>query len=142
MHRPAHWIARAARQAEFPARFQLIAAMNPCPCGYLGDPSGRCRCTEEQVQRYRGRISGPLLDRIDLQIEVPRMPFGDLQGPQGEKRRFTLYRTELTEYNVLPKAHTCFNRLDFPEFTSLSYLRQQLTLVTEMDMSGIAFDEE
>lgn len=67
-------VSRAARQAEFPARFQLIAAMNPCPCGYLGDESGRCRCTEEQVQRYRARISGPLLDRIDLHVDVPRPP--------------------------------------------------------------------
>jgi len=65
-------ISRAAVQAEFPARFQLIAAMNPCPCGYQGDPSGRCRCTPDQVRRYRDRISGPLLDRIDLQVEVPR----------------------------------------------------------------------
>ncbi len=69
-------ISRAARQAEFPARFQLIAAMNPCPCGYLGDPGGRCRCTVEQVARYRSRISGPLLDRIDLHVEVPRLPPG------------------------------------------------------------------
>ncbi|MFA5626421.1 MAG: YifB family Mg chelatase-like AAA ATPase [Thiohalomonadaceae bacterium] len=67
-------ISRAARQAEFPAHFQLIAAMNPCPCGYLGHPSGRCHCTSEQVQRYRARISGPLLDRIDLHIEVPSLP--------------------------------------------------------------------
>ena len=67
-------ISRAARQAEFPARFQLIAAMNPCHCGYLDDASGRCRCTVEQVQRYRARLSGPLLDRIDLQVEVPRLP--------------------------------------------------------------------
>ena len=66
-------VSRAARQAEFPAAFQLIAAMNPCPCGYLGDPSGRCHCTLEQVQRYRARISGPLLDRIDLHVEAPRV---------------------------------------------------------------------
>jgi magnesium chelatase family protein len=66
-------ISRAARQAEFPARFQLVAAMNPCPCGYLGDPGGRCRCSREQVARYRARISGPLLDRIDLHVEVPRL---------------------------------------------------------------------
>lgn len=66
-------ISRAAHQASFPARFQLIAAMNPCPCGYLGDSSGRCHCTSEQVQRYRGRISGPLLDRIDMHVEVPRV---------------------------------------------------------------------
>lgn len=66
-------ISRAARQARFPARFQLVAAMNPCPCGYLGDSAGRCRCTLEQIARYRGRISGPLLDRIDMHVEVPRL---------------------------------------------------------------------
>ncbi|MDH3690738.1 MAG: YifB family Mg chelatase-like AAA ATPase [Gammaproteobacteria bacterium] len=67
-------ISRAARSAEFPARFHLIAAMNPCPCGYLGDSGGRCHCTAEQVQRYRSRISGPLLDRIDLHVNVPPVP--------------------------------------------------------------------
>jgi magnesium chelatase family protein len=66
-------ISRAARQAEFPARFQLIAAMNPCPCGYVGHFSGRCRCTPEQIASYRGKISGPLLDRIDIHIEVPAL---------------------------------------------------------------------
>ncbi|MBI3171436.1 MAG: ATP-binding protein, partial [Hydrocarboniphaga effusa] len=66
-------VSRAAKQADFPARFQLVAAMNPCPCGFLGDSSGKCRCTPDQVLRYRGRISGPLLDRIDLQIFVPRV---------------------------------------------------------------------
>src|SRR5476649_1735901 len=63
-------ISRAARQADFPARFQLIAAMNPCPCGYLGHPTRACRCTYDAIKRYRDRISGPLLDRIDIQIEV------------------------------------------------------------------------
>jgi len=71
-------ISRAARQAEFPARFQLIAAMNPCPCGYLGHFSGKCRCTPDQVARYRGRISGPLIDRIDIHLEVPAVPQEDL----------------------------------------------------------------
>jgi magnesium chelatase family protein len=66
-------ISRAARQADFPARFQLIAAMNPCPCGYLGHYDNRCRCTPDQVARYRARISGPLLDRIDLHVEVPAL---------------------------------------------------------------------
>ncbi len=64
-------IARAARQIEFPARFQLVAAMNPCPCGHCGDRSGRCRCTPERIARYRGRVSGPLADRIDIKLEVP-----------------------------------------------------------------------
>ena len=71
-------ISRAARQVEFPARFLLVAAMNPCPCGYLSDPSGRCNCTSEQVERYRTRLSGPLLDRIDIQVDVPRVPQGAL----------------------------------------------------------------
>ena len=66
-------ISRANRQADFPASFQLIAAMNPCPCGYLGDASGRCHCSSEQVARYRARISGPLLDRVDMHLEVPRV---------------------------------------------------------------------
>jgi magnesium chelatase family protein len=66
-------VSRAARQEDFPARFQLIAAMNPCPCGFLGDAESRCRCTPDQVARYRSRVSGPLLDRIDLQIFVPRI---------------------------------------------------------------------
>ena len=73
-------ISRAARQAEFPARFQLVAAMNPCACGYYGAASGRCRCTPDQVARYRSRISGPLLDRIDLQVEVPALPAAALQN--------------------------------------------------------------
>ncbi|HEY2927300.1 YifB family Mg chelatase-like AAA ATPase [Piscinibacter sp.] len=67
-------ISRAARQAEFPARFQLIAAMNPCPCGHHGSALRACRCTPDAISRYQGRISGPLLDRIDLQVEVPAVP--------------------------------------------------------------------
>jgi magnesium chelatase family protein len=64
-------LARGTRQARFPARFQLVAAMNPCPCGYLGHPSGRCRCTPDAIARYRARISGPFADRIDIKIEAP-----------------------------------------------------------------------
>jgi len=75
-------ISRAARQAAFPAQFQLVAAMNPCPCGYAGDARQRCRCTPDQIARYRARISGPLLDRIDLAVEVPRVPLADLGKPR------------------------------------------------------------
>jgi magnesium chelatase family protein len=67
-------ISRAAGQAEYPANCQLIAAMNPCPCGYLASQRHRCHCTLEQIQRYRSKISGPLLDRIDMHIEVPSVP--------------------------------------------------------------------
>ena len=72
-------ISRAGRQADYPARFQLVAAMNPCPCGYLGDPSGDCRCSADRVQNYRGRISGPLLDRIDILMQVQRPPIASLR---------------------------------------------------------------
>jgi magnesium chelatase family protein len=79
-------ISRAARQSEFPARFQLVAAMNPCPCGWAGDPSARCRCHADAILRYRARISGPLLDRIDLHVDVPRLPPAELRpdAPDGE----------------------------------------------------------
>ena len=79
-------VSRAARQSDFPARFQLVAAMNPCPCGWAGDPSGRCTCAAEAVQRYRAKLSGPLLDRIDLQLAVPRVPPEALRpdAPRGE----------------------------------------------------------
>ena len=72
-------ISRAAKKAEFPASFQLIAAMNPCPCGYWGDTQNNCRCTSEQVQRYQNKLSGPFLDRIDMHIEVPALSHKDLQ---------------------------------------------------------------
>ena len=74
-------ISRAARQTQFTARFQLVAAMNPCPCGHCGDRNGRCRCTPERIARYRGRISGPLADRIDLKLEVPAPRESELTSP-------------------------------------------------------------
>lgn len=73
-------VSRAARQAEFPARFQFVAAMNPCPCGYHGDSAGKCRCTTDQIQRYRAKISGPLFDRLDLHVEVPRLAAEELRA--------------------------------------------------------------
>ena len=78
-------ISRAAQRADFPARFQLIAAMNPCPCGYLGSRVRACRCTPDQVARYQGKLSGPLLDRIDLHVEVAALPADELlAAPAGE----------------------------------------------------------
>jgi magnesium chelatase family protein len=78
-------ISRAARRSEFPARFQLIGAMNPCPCGYLGSQQRACRCTPDQVARYQSKLSGPLLDRIDLHVEVPALAAADLlQAQPGE----------------------------------------------------------
>ncbi len=72
------WISRAGHQVKYPARFQLIAAMNPCPCGYLTDPRRECECTADQIWRYRSRVSGPLLDRIDIHIEVPPLAPGEV----------------------------------------------------------------
>lgn len=82
-------ISRAARQSTFPARFQLIAAMNPCPCGNLGHPRQPCVCTPAQIAQYRSRLSGPLLDRMDIQVEVPALPVEMLQqAPQGENSAY------------------------------------------------------
>ncbi|PTQ98785.1 magnesium chelatase family protein [Nitrosomonas nitrosa] len=105
-------ISRATRQANFPAQFQLIAAMNPCPCGYLGHYGGRCRCTPDQVTRYRGKLSGPLLDRIDMQIEVPAVPQEDLlrQG-EGESSIEVRVRVEKARQLQLTRQHVTNTRL-------------------------------
>jgi magnesium chelatase family protein len=73
-------IARAGYRTTFPARFQLVAAMNPCPCGYAGDRGGRCRCSPTQIQRYLARLSGPLIDRIDLHVTVKAVDYASLRG--------------------------------------------------------------
>jgi len=87
-------IARAAQRAEFPARFQLIAAMNPCPCGFAGSSQRACRCTPDQITRYQGKLSGPLLDRIDLHVEVPTLPAQELlHAPAGEASSIVRQRT-------------------------------------------------
>jgi len=86
-------ISRAARQIDLPARFQLIAAMNPCPCGYFGHPTIDCRCTPDLIMRYQDRISGPLLDRIDMRVEVASVPEEVLvSAPDGEPTRFVAER--------------------------------------------------
>jgi len=103
-------ISRAAQQADFPARFQLIGAMNPCPCGHLGEP--RCRCTEDQVRRYRSKISGPLLDRIDLHVEVPRLPRGALADTaSGEDSETVRARVIAAQMRQLERAGCANSRL-------------------------------
>ncbi len=107
-------VSRAAQQAEFPARFQLIAAMNPCPCGYLGDPTSRCRCTADQVQRYRARVSGPLLDRFDLHIDVQRVDptqLGD-RSHQGESSEIVARRVNQTREMQIQRQQCCNALLD------------------------------
>ncbi len=101
-------VSRAAYQADFPARFQLVAAMNPCPCGFLGDADGQCRCTPDQVARYRGRISGPLLDRIDLQLFVPRVERAQLlaSGAEAESTATVRARVEAARWQQLQRQNS------------------------------------
>ena len=102
-------ISRAARQAEFPARFLLLAAMNPCPCGHLGSPLRACRCTPDVVARYQGRISGPLLDRIDVQLEVPAVPPEALAAaPDGEPSAVIAARVAAARVRALAR-QACTN---------------------------------
>jgi magnesium chelatase family protein len=102
-------ISRAGRQADFPARFQLVAAMNPCPCGYLGDTRGDCRCSAESVRRYRGKISGPLLDRIDIQMQVNRPSLDVLRGdgPTGESSATVAQRVQGARQVQLARSGVC-----------------------------------
>ena len=113
-------ISRAARQADFPAEFQLLGAMNPCPCGYLGHYSNKCRCTPDQVARYRGKISGPLLDRIDLQIEVPAVPPLDLVKAQpGESSALIRQRVQAAFDRQLARQQKSNAKLGVKEIDAL-----------------------
>jgi len=106
-------ISRAARQSEFPARFQLIAAMNPCPCGHLGDPAATCRCTPDRVAAYRSRISGPLLDRIDLHVEVPRVSPAEIaSAAPSESSADAAQRVAMARTRQLERQGRANNRLE------------------------------
>ncbi len=128
-------VSRARRRAEFPARFQLVAAMNPCPCGYAGHPRRSCNCTPDQIARYRGRLSGPLLDRIDLTIEVPALAYEDLAGaPPGEasatvRERVVRARAVQRERQAAPNARLEPGRvaeLCAPDAAGAALLRQAM----------------
>ncbi|HEX5337168.1 MAG TPA: YifB family Mg chelatase-like AAA ATPase [Gallionella sp.] len=113
-------ISRAARRADFPAQFQLIAAMNPCPCGYLGHYNGKCRCTPDQISRYRNKISGPLLDRIDIQIEVPAVAQHDLLGKgSGETSADMQARVETARQRQLARQEKANAQLSVTEIDAL-----------------------
>jgi magnesium chelatase family protein len=106
-------IARAAAHADYPAEFQLIAAMNPCPCGHLGDPAGSCRCTPAESQRYRARISGPLLDRLDMHLQVPRLEIGDFDDRKGRAESSAIFaaRASAARSRQLARQGRCNARL-------------------------------
>ena len=114
-------ISRAARQATFPARFQLVTAMNPCPCGMSGDDSGRCNCSAEQIQRYRNRVSGPLLDRIDIQVEVLRPKISILSTPtdnieSSEKVRDRVIKSRQIQSQRASKANALLSNSDLERY--------------------------
>jgi magnesium chelatase family protein len=96
-------LSRAAMSLTYPARFMLAAAMNPCPCGYFGDPVHPCSCGALLIQRYRSRISGPLLDRIDIHLEVPAVAYGDLVGAQASESS-TAIRSRVEEARSVQRA--------------------------------------
>ncbi|MBX3672641.1 MAG: YifB family Mg chelatase-like AAA ATPase [Burkholderiales bacterium] len=109
-------ISRAARQADFPARFQLVAAMNPCPCGYLGHWSGRCACSPDRIAGYRSRISGPLLDRIDLHVEVPALREAEFQDSLcGESSEAVRARVQEARTRQFERQGGCNARLEGAE---------------------------
>jgi len=138
-------ISRAARRADFKAQFQLVAAMNPCPCGYLGHYNGKCRCTPDQVARYRGKISGPLLDRIDIQIEVPAVPQEDLlKQSDGESSASIQLRVEAARQRQLARQNkpnallsvTEIETLCTPDAQGEALLRQA---ITRLNLSARAY---
>lgn len=138
-------ISRAARRADFRAQFQLVAAMNPCPCGYLGHYNGKCRCTPDKIARYRGKISGPLLDRIDIQIEVPAVPQDTLlkQG-EGEANSVIQARVEVARQRALtrqgkPNALLSVSEIDalcVPDEKGAALLQQA---ITRLNLSARAY---
>ncbi|MFM7462036.1 MAG: YifB family Mg chelatase-like AAA ATPase [Burkholderiales bacterium] len=138
-------ISRAARQADFPAQFQLVAAMNPCPCGYLGHYSNKCRCTPDQVARYRGKISGPLLDRIDLQIEVPAVPQLELvKVGRGEASGVIRQRVDLAHQRQLERQQKPNAKLevkDIDQFCAPSETGEALlkNAISRMGLSARAY---
>ena len=136
-------ISRASRQADFPAKFQLIAAMNPCPCGYQGDTSGRCHCTSEQVAKYRAKISGPLLDRIDMHLEVPRVSHEVMRkgSPEGEESSVQIRQRVIAGRNfAMARQHKVNSELSAAEVKKFCPLSEQDHQILEqaMDQFGLS----
>ena len=140
-------ISRAARQADFPARFQLIAAMNPCPCGYLGDKERGCICSQSQIDRYKAKISGPLLDRIDMHVEVSRIPYKELRADHKkiessihiQKRVSSARSIQLKRNNGKANAH--LNTLEMDQLLNISEKNLILLekIVSQLKLSARAY---
>ena len=108
-------ISRASRQMTFPANFQLIAAMNPCPCGYAFHQDQRCQCSAVAIHRYQNRISGPLLDRIDLHIDVPPLPAAELQSANIAENSATVRARVMQAYQQQMQRQNCLNAALSPQ---------------------------
>jgi magnesium chelatase family protein len=144
-------ISRASGTMTFPANFMLVAAMNPCPCGFYGDPKRECRCSPSMIQKYRNKISGPLLDRIDIHVEVPAVQYREMAGePTGEPSAGICARVEdargiQRERFAGRNAMACNARMtprDLKEFCQLDEESQELLkmAMTEMNLSARAYD--
>ncbi len=144
-------IARAAAACDFPSRFMLVAAMNPCPCGYADDPTHVCRCSQRQIAAYRGKISGPLLDRIDIQLPLPPVPLSELlDAPRGEPssairaRVVAARERQAARFAGLPGVHcnADMRARDLADFCRLDRAGQDRMrgLVQALDLSARAYD--
>jgi magnesium chelatase family protein len=139
-------ISRASMQVDYPARFQFIAAMNPCPCGYLGEVNGNCRCTADKIERYRDRLSGPLLDRIDLQIEVLAVPVDILLDDQFQaetsdkvRQRVTTARQKQLCRSGTYNSQLSSRQLDHDSKISLSARSSLANAMTGLGLSARSF---
>lgn len=144
-------ISRALQSTTFPADFMLIAALNPCPCGYRGDPRRNCQCTTVQIERYMSKISGPLLDRIDLHIEVPAVPYKELSSSRAgtdsqTMRDEVISARRIQEKRFPPGATTCnggMNSNQVRKFCAVETEAHSLLkhMVSELGLSARAYDK-
>jgi magnesium chelatase family protein len=132
-------ISRASRQITFPANFQLIAAMNPCPCGYAFNQDTRCQCSTDTIKRYQNRISGPLLDRIDLHIDVPPLLASELQDNQPSEDSATVRQRVIQAYNAQIERQKCLNMSLSPklleEFAVLDTSAQKIIEIAQQKLN-------
>ncbi len=136
-------ISRSAGKITLPCAFMLVSAMNPCPCGYLGDTTHTCRCTPAQVQRYRARVSGPLLDRIDLHVEAPAVSVGDLRAaqpgePSAAMRARIVHARQRQAARLGSGATTCNARMSHPELRRHAPISRELGDLLERAMQQLS----
>lgn len=127
-------IARAASRTTFPSKFMLVAAMNPCPCGYLTDPNGKCICSAAQIQRYQSKISGPLLDRIDIQIEVPPVPYNDLAGKSKPSESSTQIKKRVKAARRIQEKRLKNEKLSCNAAMDAKHIKKYCTLNADSEM--------